>query len=325
MLLGVDGGGTKTVFLLTKPDGTVCGMHRDTSAYHVQIGMDGLTGLLARGLGEVLKQSGCTQNDISGAFVGLPALGEDSRVENQLLSLPSQVLQHDRYVCGNDMVCAWAGSLAGKDGINIVAGTGSIAYGERRGVSGRCGGWGELIGDEGSAFWIAREGLAAASRMADGRTVRGPLLDHFVQHFGVENELDLSGLVMSGPDAGRDRIAGLCGIVVAAWGDGDVTAGKILISAGHELADMVAALAKRLEFEPTEQIAVSYSGGAVTKIPELKSAMDERLSQSIQSYKLVSPAFSPSAGAIWLASRVAKSQIEASALHRVDTALSGAC
>ncbi len=59
--------------------------------------------------------------------------------------------------CGNDMVCGWAGSLACADGINVVAGTGSICYGEYQGRSARCGGWGELFSDEGSAYWIARQ------------------------------------------------------------------------------------------------------------------------------------------------------------------------
>ena len=73
------------------------------------------------------------------------------------------------------MVCSWAGSLACADGISVIAGTGSMAYGEYAGRQARCGGWGELIGDEGSAYWIAREGMNLFSRMSDGRAARGPL------------------------------------------------------------------------------------------------------------------------------------------------------
>ena len=73
------------------------------------------------------------------------------------------------------MICSWAGSLACEDGISVIAGTGSMAYGEYEGRSARAGGWGELIGDEGSAYWIAREGMNLFSRMSDGRAPRGPL------------------------------------------------------------------------------------------------------------------------------------------------------
>ncbi|MEI9903464.1 MAG: BadF/BadG/BcrA/BcrD ATPase family protein [Asticcacaulis sp.] len=76
------------------------------------------------------------------------------------------------------MICGWAGSLAGADGINIVAGTGSIGYGERLGRGARAGGWGEVFSDEGSAYWIAVQGLAAFARMSDGRLAKGPLQRH---------------------------------------------------------------------------------------------------------------------------------------------------
>ncbi len=94
---------------------------------------------------------------------------------SQLDAMPEPLLGHRRYRCGNDMVCAWAGSLGGEDGINIVAGTGSIGYGERRGRSARAGGWGEVFGDEGSAYWIAVQGLNVFTRMSDGRLPKGSL------------------------------------------------------------------------------------------------------------------------------------------------------
>ena len=68
----------------------------------------------------------------------------------------------------------------------IVAGTGSIAYGEYAGRHARAGGWGDLFGDEGSAFWIAREGLRLFSRMSDGRAARGPLYDLLRERFELE-------------------------------------------------------------------------------------------------------------------------------------------
>jgi N-acetylglucosamine kinase-like BadF-type ATPase len=95
------------------------------------------------------------------------------------------LLGNGRFACGNDMICGWAGSLGCEDGINIVAGTGSIGYGERQGESARVGGWGEAFGDEGSAHWIAIQGLALFSRMSDGRMARGPLYDRVVEAFSL--------------------------------------------------------------------------------------------------------------------------------------------
>ncbi len=321
MLLGVDGGGTKTIFLMTDSDGTIRGLHLDSNAYHVQIGIDGLKALLERGISSVEQQSGCSRDSIRSAFLGLPALGEDSRVEHQLQGLPAKVLGHDRYKCGNDMVCAWAGSLSGEDGINVVSGTGSIAYGERGGRAARCGGWGELFGDEGSAYWIARQGLSAASMMADRRLEPGPLLDSFRRHFSLRNDLDLSGFVLSGQTATRDRIAGLCSLVAEAANGGDRVATGILVQAGAELAAHVTALTLQLGFGTGETVPVSYSGGVITKIPAIRASLVNCLDQADGQYDIRQPLFSPSAGAVLLAARAIGSKLGPDNLQRIDAAV----
>ena len=81
-----------------------------------------------------------------------------------------------RYLCGNDMMCGWAGSLLCRDGISIVAGTGSICYGERGGATARSGGWGELFSDEGSAYWIACRGLEPVRAHERRQSGSGPLV-----------------------------------------------------------------------------------------------------------------------------------------------------
>ncbi|MET0319485.1 MAG: BadF/BadG/BcrA/BcrD ATPase family protein, partial [Duganella sp.] len=175
MFLGVDGGGTKTAFALVDSAGRVLAQHQDSSAYYLEAGMDGVAAMLVRGCAALFAAAGVTAADVGYAFFGLPAYGEDRTVLPQLDALPRAVLGHGRYLCGNDMVCSWAGSLASRDGISVIPGTGSMAYGEYARRQARAGGWGELFGDEGSAYWIARAGLALFSRMSDGRTPRGPL------------------------------------------------------------------------------------------------------------------------------------------------------
>jgi N-acetylglucosamine kinase-like BadF-type ATPase len=109
--------------------------------------------------------------------------------------MPAAVLASGRYRCGNDMICSWAGSLACRDGVSVIAGTGSMAYGEYAGRCARAGGWGELIGDEGSAYWLAREGMNLFSRMSDGRAARGPLYELVRARLGLDSDLDLCARV----------------------------------------------------------------------------------------------------------------------------------
>ena len=142
--LGVDGGGTKTQFVLVDREGNLSALAQGPGSYHLEIGMEGLRRVSEKGRRRRLEPGAIDASRIAYAFFGLPAHGEDSEAQVLLDAMPEALLGHRRYRCGNDMVCAWAGSLAGEDGINIVAGTGSIGYGERRGKVARAGGWGRF-------------------------------------------------------------------------------------------------------------------------------------------------------------------------------------
>ena len=124
LFLGVDGGGTKTHFVLVDGDGKVAAAHEGPTSDHLQVGIDGVRDVLAGGLAALFREAGMDSSVVAYAFFGLPAHGEDSTTQAVLDDLPEPLLGHRRYRCGNDMICAWAGSLGGEDGINIVAGTG---------------------------------------------------------------------------------------------------------------------------------------------------------------------------------------------------------
>src|SRR5450432_116074 len=151
--------------------------------------------MLARGILATLKQASLTPAAVDFAFLGLPSYGEDSSLLATLDAAGAPTLSAGRYRCGNDALCGWAGALGGEAGINVVAGTGSMAYGEYGGRSARAGGWGELFSDEGSGYWVAREGLQLFSRMSDGRVPRGHLYERFREHFRLAADLDLCAAI----------------------------------------------------------------------------------------------------------------------------------
>ena len=152
--------------------------------------------------------------------------------------MPSELLDASRYRCGNDMVCSWAGSLACVDGISVIAGTGSMAYGEYAGRQARCGGWGELIGDEGSAYWIAREGMNLFSRMSDGRVARGPLHRLVRERFELSNDLYLCSRIYGAGADRRDSFAQFARLVHEAAQAGDAAAAGIFTRGAQELAGL---------------------------------------------------------------------------------------
>ena len=307
-LLGVDGGGTKTEFVLVDAKGHVRATYQGGSCYYIQIGFDGLHELLAEGVQAVLSQVSGKPEDIDYAFFGLPAHGEDSIAEPMLDVVPEAVLGHRRYACGNDMICGWAGSLAGADGINIVAGTGSIGYGEHGGLSARGGGWGEVFSDEGSAHWIAISGLNAFSRMADGRLEKGPLYDVFMQALELKNDLDICGYVFGRETPSRDRIAAMSKWVSQSAEAGDRVALKIFDSAGYELAAIVDAIRAKLNYMPEEPVALSYSGGvfkcgALILEPFQKHLNQFSMMPDSPRYDLRKPLHAPSIGSALYAAR----------------------
>lgn len=312
--LGVDGGGTKTRFLLIDETGRVLASHLEGPAYYLEIGLDELRRMLARGIEQTLRQGRVREEALGYAFLGLPAYGEDSKLLPALDAAPSQALPHGRYRCDNDMVCGWAGALAGADGINIVSGTGSIAYGEFAGRKARAGGWGELFSDEGSSYWLAREGLRLFSRMSDGRSPRGPLYEHVRRHFALEGDLDLCAAIYGKEIAQRSQLAQLSRLVIASAGEGDRAALGLLESAARELADLIDAVRAQLQIPADASIAVSSSGGMFQPGNGLREALGSALQQRSAQYRFVEALLPPDVGAAIQAARLGGAPLSAESL-----------
>jgi N-acetylglucosamine kinase-like BadF-type ATPase len=304
LYLGVDGGGTKTALVLIDSDGRIRATHLAGGSYYLTIGLDALGTLLAGGVSNVLAKASLRAEDLDFSFFGLPAYGEDTTLTDALSQLPERCLPAGAYLCGNDMICGWAGSLLCGDGISIVAGTGSICYGERNGVTARCGGWGELFSDEGSAYWIACRGLNLFSRMSDGRAPRGPLYEIVRHALGIFEDLDLCGHVFTRLGGDRARIAQLSKLVTQAARASDEQAMDIIRQAATELALMVDATRRRLGFTSAEPVAVSYSGGVFDNVGAL---LLEHFTASLHAhrsgYQVSEPVLPPAIGAALYAAK----------------------
>lgn len=304
LFLGVDGGGTKTRFILTRSGGTVVAEALRGSCYYPDIGLDGLRELLSSGLSEITKGAGIRAGDITHAFFGLPCYGEDSAATSAIERLPARILGHERYACDNDMVCGWAGSFACGDGINIVAGTGSIGYGRRGKQAARAGGWGELFSDEGSAYWLALQALNAFSRMSDGRLPRGPLYELVKQAFDLSSDLDLCARTLGNAAYSRDELARCARLAVDAAAQGDGVALNMLARAGRELAAIADAVRVALEFPEGEAVPVSWSGGCFDAGETFLAPFKAALHAACPAFAPHDPLHPPHVGAALFAERL---------------------
>lgn len=316
--LGVDGGGSKTAFLLIDESGSALASHTEGSAYYLEIGLEEMRNMLARGIQITLQHAGVSPSNVDFAFLGLPAYGEDSRLIPILSAAASPMLPAGSYRCENDALCGWAGALACEDGINIVAGTGSIAYGEFAGRAARAGGWGELFSDEGSAYWIAREGLRLFSRMSDGRISRGPLYDILRQHLGLQNDLDLCGVIYGGSRTDRSELAALSTLVSQAAAAGDAQAKTLFDLAAKELAQIVDAVHDQLQVSDDVTVTVSHSGGMFQLRDLLLTPLQSTLANGRRKYRVVAPRMSAVAGAALYAAKLSGAPLKADAVAALE-------
>ena len=319
--LGVDGGGSKTRFLLIDEAGKVLASHTEGPAYYLEIGLEALQGMLVRAIGRTLQEARVPSSAITFAFLGLPAYGEDRAVQAKLDAAPAAALPNGRYRCGNDMVCGWAGALAGAEGINIVAGTGSIAYGEYAGRCARAGGWGELFSDEGSAYWLAREGLRLFSRMSDGRSPRGALHGILRRHFALNDDLDLCAALYGKNTSQRSQLAQLSRLVAEAASAGDAAARGLFTQAAAELADMVDAVRDRLQVPADLDLPLSCSGGLFQLGELLLAPFEAAVNGGARRYRLASARLPPDAGAALYAAKLAGTPLAAESIATLEAQL----
>jgi N-acetylglucosamine kinase-like BadF-type ATPase len=323
MFLGVDSGGTKTALCLISGRGDLVAQMETEGTYYNNRGIEVVARVLQEGVTSICAQAQISPQEIQYAFFGLPGYGEIARDIPALEEAPRAALGHHRYRCDNDMVCGWAGSLGATDGINVVSGTGSMTYGQRAGIGVRVGGWGELFGDEGSAYWIAIRGLNAVSRMSDGRLPKGPLFETICQQLGLTVELELVDVVLNRWRGDRSKIAGLSRLVSQAADLGDEHAAAVLHEAGRELALLVDATRRRLQYSPGETVPVSYSGGTFSAARVL-DAFRRQLELRPNSFELRRPLYPPAVGAALLAAKLADSPLEQAALEHLRGRLDAA-
>jgi|LSQX01.1.fsa_nt_gb N-acetylglucosamine kinase-like BadF-type ATPase len=261
MYLGVDGGGTKTEYLLINGRGTIAAHVKTETSHHLQRGVVGAVSIIRNGIEQACRSASVTINDIDYAFLGLPGFGESLRDAAQLEELISDFLTSG-FRCGNDVEAGWAGSLACKPGINLVCGTGAIGYGkDKSGTAARSSGWGHFCGDEGSAFWLGKKVIELFSKQADYRMEKTAIYEIVRTTLGIKREFDLIDYVHNELKLERDKIAKLALIMFDAAQQCDRHALKAYKQVAYECSLTVKSILSQLRFESEDEVVVSYSGG----------------------------------------------------------------
>lgn len=262
IFLGIDGGGTKTAFSIIDENGKLLSETVKGTIHIKQVSKDEFEQIITEGINDLLKASQLKLEDISFVFAGVPAYGEYPELIDQVHNSFKSILGHDRFSCGNDCVAGWAAGQALRPGVNMVLGTGAIAYGiDYQGNEARSSGWGDFCGDEGSAFWIAKKVIEIFAKESDGRYQKGPLYDIVKNKLNLNSDFEIIGIAIDEMNRERNKVATLSPIILEAYLQGDKHADKVIDEIAYEAKISIEAVIQKLNFKKDEDIFVSFTGG----------------------------------------------------------------
>lgn len=318
ILLGIDGGGTSTTAWLADAQGEVLGRGRAGPSNAKAVGTTAAAEALGVAIGSAFRDAGLEGREVEVACLGLA--GFDRPDDRKMLEGWSEGSHWARrLVLVNDGELVIAAGTPDGWGVGVIAGTGSIAVARAPdGRTSRAGGWGHLIGDEGSAYAVALAGLRLVARRVDGREALrvlkakdldrdirpvggGPLADRLCRALGVADPREIVSVLYAG-DYDRTRIAGLAPAVVAAAADDPEVLGWVLEPAGYELGQAALAAARALDWsEPTLPLAMA--GGFLLASPMVEEALLGYLRRFADGTVIPARVEEPVRGAIALARR----------------------
>lgn len=298
--IGIDGGGSKTKFICFDRQGREYGTATTIGTYCAQDGIDAVLSRLKDGVSQCLPEK--TTDVLIG--YGMPAYGENRELDVSAAAKIRETFSPMRVHIDNDAAIGWAGSLAMKQGISVVAGTGSIAYGrDAHGRTERCGGWHEFFSDEGSGYWLGKQLLQMFSQQSDGRLEKTALYGLVRSELALCDDLDIISLANQRYARSRKDTAALQKILLEAARMGDPHALACYDRASEELSRLIVTVLKKLDFPKGETVAVSFQGGLFA-IPDLiRSSVARKVSAAAlpREIDFCQPKLDPCRGAVLLA------------------------
>lgn len=257
-MLGVDGGGSKTRAVVADGVGEVLGEGLAGPSNPLRVGVAEAANAIRDAADRACAEAGVRRVEIVAAEVGLAGVKRADIRERMRAAVVELGIKTVEVVTDADI--ALYGATEGKPGLVIIAGTGSVCCGvNARGRRACAGGWGPVVGDEGSGSWIARRALQAVAHATDGRGRKTALVEAACEYFNVAQAEDLSTAVYA-PNVTNSRIAGYGSRVVDVAKKRDPVAREIVEAAGRELARAAAAVIRKLRME-RERFQIAYVGG----------------------------------------------------------------
>ena len=300
-VIGIDAGGSKTVCHLADEHGALVKETRGPGANLQSAGELQVEKVLHDVMERAIDDLGVTPAAICLGIAGVDR-EEDSRVVWGILR---RIGYKARLVIVNDALIALEAGVGDEPGVVIISGTGSIAYGRnKQRQAARAGGWGYVLGDEGSGYWIGRAALRAVLREADRRAEPTALTPLLLKHFDVDKPTDLLHAVYF-RGVKPPEIASLAPYVQQAFEEGDRVAAGILDGTARELTASSVSVARRLGMLQ-ERFTFLLAGGIFRGLTWVRDELHERLLAAAPSAEVRQLQCEAASGAVLIALREAR-------------------
>ncbi|MCY3799367.1 MAG: hypothetical protein OXG84_16285 [Chloroflexi bacterium] len=276
LFMGIDGGGSTLRIAIVNAKLDKFSSLKAGAVNPSVVGHSEARARIQRGVGAALGEASLRPERISAVGIGV-AGASNLRNERWLLETLKPVLPRSRHAPSSDLEIALAGALARRHGILLLAGTGSGAFAVKPGdIRLQVGGWGYLLGDEGSSYWIGRELLRLAIGEYDlGWDANEDALGRaFLDELGLAQARELLAWVYQSDAAPAVRIGGLAPFVLKRAEDGDEQAMRILRRASEYLADQLQTLRRRLDYP---EAPIAFAGGLLDNDNWLSREVSRRL------------------------------------------------
>lgn len=310
IVLGVDGGQSHTEAVVADLQGQVLGRGRGGPSNHVEApgGRERLRTAVTDSVGGALRQARLGTVDATPFAAAHFAMTGEADFKHEIIG---SIVQADQLDVAHDTPAALAGATGGAPGIVIIAGTGSVAFGESAdGHVARSAGFGYLFGDEGSGFGVARDALRTAMKAVDRGERLSPLMEQLAVRFGVSDLRDMP-MRFYNHQVSRDEVAAAARDVLAAADAGDPLAAAVVKDGIAALVDMVDNVASRLSMSAPD---VRMVGGMFRHVP-YRMAFERQVRTALPGARAAMPLLGPAEGAVMLALRRAGRVIDADVLR----------
>ncbi|MDE3057637.1 MAG: hypothetical protein KGJ59_06750 [Bacteroidota bacterium] len=302
-VIGMDGGGTKTAAIIANLHGDILAEHTAGPSNFQIIGVEETARVLFSLIKSCCDSAGCNFSDISAMTIGLTGAGrpvDQKRMKDGLLKYAAKKDVLFRGVrIESDARIALEGAFKGSAGIILIAGTGSIAFGkDAKGNVHRTGGWGRIIGDEGSGYFIGRAGMSAVTHHLDGRSPATKLTSLVSKKFGLKNQTDIVAAVYKN----NFDLASVAPLVLNAAEKDDRVCRAIVNAAVMELETHVRSLIPKLHARSRhgvkEKSLLTFIGGLIANDTLLAQLLRKRLPEVLPDVRIIKPMAPPVYGAV---------------------------